>query len=125
MHSYTSLGICFKLWLLNCLKHCSWTKLIYHIICTLWIISIIGAFTLYDIDGDGTITKHEMEQILKSVYQMTGRRSSDTHIASRVNKIFMAMDADGNGELSREEFLEGAKLDKSIIDAFSLYDGLV
>lgn len=32
---------------------------------------------------------------------------------------------DGNGELSKDEFLEGAKQDKTIVQALSLYDGIV
>ena len=44
---------------------------------------------------------------------------------TRTNKIFEMMDTDGNGELSREEFMEGARQDKTIVEAFSLYDGLV
>lgn len=56
---------------------------------------------------------------------MTGQISSTEDAGSRVNKIFELMDTDGNGELSREEFMEGARQDKSIVEAFSLYDGLV
>ena len=32
---------------------------------------------------------------------------------------------DNNGELSKEEFLEGARQDKTIVQALSLYDGMV
>lgn len=33
----------------------------------------IGAFQLYDIDGDGFITYDEMLQIVRSIYKMTGQ----------------------------------------------------
>lgn len=32
----------------------------------------LGAFQLYDIDKDGTITYDEMLQIVQSIYKMTG-----------------------------------------------------
>lgn len=32
-----------------------------------------GAFQLYDIDKDGTITYQEMLQIVQSIYKMTGQ----------------------------------------------------
>ena len=34
---------------------------------------IIGAFQLYDINGDGFITYDEMLQIVRSIYKMTGQ----------------------------------------------------
>jgi hypothetical protein len=34
--------------------------------------SLAGAFQLYDIDKDGTITYDEMLQIVQSIYKMTG-----------------------------------------------------
>jgi Ca2+-binding EF-hand superfamily protein len=36
------------------------------------LISATGAFQLYDIDKDGTITYDEMLQIVQSIYRMTG-----------------------------------------------------
>lgn len=86
----------------------------------------IGAFQLYDLDGNGSITKDEMTQIINAIYAMTGQKHHSAFAtASRVDEIFEAMDTDGNGELSKEEFIVGARQDKTIVEAFSLYDGLV
>ena len=43
----------------------------------------------------------------------------------RVNRIFDRMDVNNDGRLTLEEFMEGSKEDPSIIQALSLYDGLV
>lgn len=87
------------------------------------------AFQLYDIDGDGTITYQEMLTIVRAIYKMTGQmvklpEDEDTP-EKRVDKIFRVMDVDKNSELSFEEFKEGSKQDPSIVQALSLYDGLV
>ena len=82
---------------------------------------------MYDLDGNGSITKDEMAHIIYSIYAMTDQKHlmSAEHIGDRVQAIFDMMDTDGNGELDKEEFIEGAKHDKTIVEAFSLYDGLV
>ncbi|KAK2466131.1 hypothetical protein APHAL10511_001773 [Amanita phalloides] len=87
------------------------------------------AFQLYDIDKDGFITYDEMLQIVQSIYKMTGEMvnlppDEDTP-QKRVDKIFRNMDKNSDARLTFEEFAEGSKLDPTIVQALSLYDGLV
>ena len=102
------------------------------------LISAIGAFQLYDIDKDGTITYDEMLQIVQSIYRMTGEMvklpaDEDTpekagfrhlnvtrvylinNFPQRVDKIFRNMDKDKDAKLTYEEFVEGSKQDPTIV----------
>lgn len=102
---------------------------------------------MYDIDKDGTITYDEMLQIVQSIYKMTGEMvklpsdedtpekashsdgrpmiPTECHRPQRVDKIFKNMDRDKDAKLTFEEFVEGSKQDPTIVQALSLYDGLV
>ncbi|KAL1407779.1 Calcium-binding protein NCS-1 [Vanrija albida] len=87
------------------------------------------AFQLYDINGDGYITYDEMLLIVRSIYKMTGQmvrlpEDEDTP-EKRVDKIFAAMDLNKDHQLTYDEFKEGSKHDPTIVQALSLYDGLV
>ncbi|CBY13102.1 unnamed protein product [Oikopleura dioica] len=75
------------------------------------------AFRLYDLDNDGTITRKEMTAIVEAIFSMVGENEKKESCTpqERVNKIFDKMDKDGNGSLSKEEFMEVAKTDKSIV----------
>ena len=70
------------------------------------ILPLSGAFTLYDIDGDGVITYNEMLKIVKSIYKMTGtmvtlpededtpekvRRSSSARSATPADPFLIAL----------------------------------
>jgi len=90
---------------------------------------LVWAFQLYDIDNDGYITYNEMLRIVEAIYKMVGSmvklpEDEDTP-EKRVNKIFGLMDKDKDGRLTIDEFREGSKKDPTIVQALSLYDGLV
>ncbi len=96
----------------------------------------LGAFQLYDIDGDGFITYAEMLQIVQSIYKMTGQMvklppdedtpekvsgslnsaaSQTLTLLQRVDKIFKNMDRDKDAKLTYDEFVEGSKQDPTIV----------
>uniref|UniRef100_A0A8C7XRR6 Hippocalcin-like protein 4 n=1 Tax=Oryzias sinensis TaxID=183150 RepID=A0A8C7XRR6_9TELE len=79
------------------------------------------AFNMYDLDGDGKITRMEMLEIIEAIYKMVGTvimmRMNEDGLTpqQRVDKIFSKMDKDHNDEISLEEFKEAAKSDPSIV----------
>uniref|UniRef100_H2ME27 EF-hand domain-containing protein n=1 Tax=Oryzias latipes TaxID=8090 RepID=H2ME27_ORYLA len=88
-----------------------------------------GAFKLYDLDNDGYITRDEMLNIVDAIYQMVGNTvelpEEENTPEKRVDRIFAMMDKNADGKLTLQEFQEGSKADPSIVQALSLYDGLV
>ncbi|CAJ0583087.1 unnamed protein product, partial [Mesorhabditis spiculigera] len=82
------------------------------------------AFSLYDVDKDGYITKDEMANIVDAIYSMIGNmlelpKDEDTP-QKRVEKIFANMDKNLDGMLTREEFKEGSKADPWIVQALTM-----
>ncbi|KAI3357989.1 hypothetical protein L3Q82_003012 [Scortum barcoo] len=79
------------------------------------------AFNMYDLDGDGKITRMEMLEIIEAIYKMVGTvimmRMNEDGLTpqQRVDKIFSKMDKDHNDEITLEEFKEAAKSDPSIV----------
>ena len=49
---------------------------------------------------------------------MNGDTGSDHDVTTRVNTIFALMDTDGDGKVTRAEFIDGVRQDKSIVEAF-------
>jgi len=86
------------------------------------------AFSLYDVDKDGYITKEEMAQIVDAIYSMIGNmlelpKDEDTP-QKRVEKIFSNMDINFDNKLTREEFKQGSKNDPWIVHALTLDSSL-
>ncbi|EDV27444.1 Neuronal calcium sensor 1 [Trichoplax sp. H2] len=82
------------------------------------------AFSLYDIDHDGFITREEMTAIIDAIYCMVGSTdempADDNTPEKRVNRIFSQMDKDNDGRISRDEFATGAKQDSWVVKVLSL-----
>jgi len=65
---------------------------------------------LYDLNGDGCITRQEMLITISAVYEiMQGAQTIQPIIDSQVDRFFEKMDADKDGVVSREEFMSGCK----------------
>ncbi|XP_025270479.1 hippocalcin-like protein 4 isoform X2 [Camponotus floridanus] len=72
-------------------------------------------FRLYDLNGDGCITRQEMLITISAVYEiMQGAQIIQPIIDSQVDRFFEKMDADKDGVISREEFMSGCKNDTII-----------
>ncbi|KAK6111997.1 Uncharacterized protein BM_BM18006 [Brugia malayi] len=81
------------------------------------------AFSLYDVDKDGYITKDEMGDIVEAIHSMIGNiielpKDEDTP-EKRVAKIFSNMDNNLDGKLTLEEFKQGSKNDPCIVQALT------
>ncbi|CAM1316766.1 KCNIP4 (predicted) [Pycnogonum litorale] len=81
------------------------------------------AFTLYDINGDGFITKDELGDIVNAIYDLMGRCSDpvidDTTTKDHVDKVFQKLDMNKDGVVTIEEFMDYCSRDESIKKSIS------
>ena len=72
-------------------------------------------FSLYDIDGNGTIDTAEMENIIQAIYNVKGLAIQATETPrERTKNIFGCIDINHDGALSMDEFVRGCIQDKNI-----------
>ncbi|XP_054724891.1 calsenilin-like [Uloborus diversus] len=83
-------------------------------------------FRLYDIDGDGRISRDEMREIINSIYLMLGKYiepSVDEDTATQhADKVFRRLDLNQDGYVTFDEFLDTCQKDENIISSMQLLD---
>ncbi|XP_056614893.1 Kv channel-interacting protein 2 isoform X3 [Triplophysa dalaica] len=87
------------------------------------------AFSLYDLNKDGCITKEEMNDIMKSIYDMMGKCTypcmKDSAPNEHVESFFRKMDRNNDGVVTMEEFLESCQKDEAIMESMHLFDHII
>eukprot|EP00105_Crassostrea_gigas_P033368 XP_011456728.1 PREDICTED: Kv channel-interacting protein 4 isoform X2 [Crassostrea gigas] len=84
------------------------------------------AFNLYDINGDGFITKDEMTDIVSAIYEMMGRFSEpmvdENTTKEHVERVFHKMDINRDGVITFDEFMETCRRDENITKGMAIFD---
>ncbi|KAK6621563.1 hypothetical protein RUM43_006939 [Polyplax serrata] len=82
-------------------------------------------FSLYDINGDGCITKKEMTDIITAIYDLMGKHIEpldEATLKERVDRIFQKMDINQDGVVTIEEFLDCCTADNDISASMEVFD---
>ncbi|XP_007897747.1 guanylyl cyclase-activating protein 2 [Callorhinchus milii] len=79
-------------------------------------------FKVYDKDGNGCIDKTELLEIVESIYRLKkachANLEDDSPLLTPeevVDRIFQLVDENGDGHLSLDEFIDGARRDKWVM----------
>ncbi|XP_053716420.1 Kv channel-interacting protein 4-like isoform X2 [Synchiropus splendidus] len=87
------------------------------------------AFNLYDINKDGYITKEEMLDIMKAIYDMMGKCThpvlKEETPRQHVEIFFQKMDKNEDGVVTMDEFIDSCQNDENIMRSMHLFDNVL
>ncbi|KAJ8382886.1 hypothetical protein SKAU_G00036640 [Synaphobranchus kaupii] len=87
------------------------------------------AFNLYDINKDGYITKEEMLDIMKAIYDMMGKCTypilKEEAPRQHVEIFFQKMDKNRDGVVTIDEFIDCCQNDENIMRSMQLFENVI
>ncbi|KAM9827210.1 A-type potassium channel modulatory protein KCNIP1 [Neosynchiropus ocellatus] len=87
------------------------------------------AFNLYDINKDGYITKEEMLDIMKAIYDMMGKCTypvlKEETPRQHVDIFFQKMDKNKDGVVTMDEFIDSCQNDENIMRSMHLFENVL
>ncbi|KAK9754752.1 EF-hand domain pair [Popillia japonica] len=83
-------------------------------------------FKLYDINGDGCISRGELSEIVVAVHELMGRRAhqveDDRKAREQIDRVFRKLDLNQDGVITIEEFMESCLKDDVITRSLQMFD---
>lgn len=83
-------------------------------------------FKLYDVNGDGCISRSELNDIVLSIHELMGKRPNhpdfDRKAREQVDHVFRKFDLNQDGVITIEEFLEICLKDESVTRSLQMFD---
>ena len=73
-------------------------------------------FTAFDADGGGSIDVAEIKDIVIGLFRLAGIEEDDDLLETCVTDVLEAVDKDGDGDISHEEFVKNAMQSKFIFN---------
>ncbi|KAK3545577.1 hypothetical protein QTP70_008125 [Hemibagrus guttatus] len=87
------------------------------------------AFNLYDINKDGYITKEEMLDIMKAIYDMMGKWTypilKEETPRQHVEIFFQKMDKNKDGVVTIDEFIDCCQNDENIMRSMQIFENVI
>ncbi|XP_068072589.2 A-type potassium channel modulatory protein KCNIP2 isoform X2 [Danio rerio] len=86
-------------------------------------------FEAFDRRKNGAVNFEEMNDIMKSIYDMMGKNTcpciNDSAPREHVESFFQKMDRNNDGVITMEEFLESCQKDEAIMESMQMLDHVI
>ncbi|XP_033215740.1 Kv channel-interacting protein 2 [Belonocnema kinseyi] len=84
-------------------------------------------FKLYDVNGDGCITKSELGELVTAVHELMGRRhqhaaEDERKLRDQLDRAFRKLDLNEDGVITIEEFIESCLKDEVVTRSLAMFD---
>ena len=80
-------------------------------------------FKIYDLDGNGSVSRNEMLQIVDSIFETFASVLPAGLTSEAVTEELFTMDSDKNGLISQQEFVDGAKQNPIMVSLLQVFGG--